>query len=282
MDIDSTIIALITLLEKTSAFLTNCSQPKIVEQMIMRYYRFMQLKALYPNEHLVPTLDIEIVWQTHLLRPEMYRGDCLRLFRRVIDHSLLIDNIEESAKEQAFAKTCELYKECFGEQYCPLLENQKENETISAYCHSVLNYIHYTIPAYPYWDATCFKFTSEILNNHKNPFSFVEQDIILDSYWFEFFCTEMYRVGSNIVRNRPRAQQIALHSAMKRWRKSYERFLYVADKYSTMNKYHCIHLTYAVRTQLSLKRLTFIDLHFTDRHCLAFSYARTSQICRRL
>jgi hypothetical protein len=36
------------------------------------------------------TVDIEIIWQTHLLRPEMYRNDCLRLFRRVIDHSLMI------------------------------------------------------------------------------------------------------------------------------------------------------------------------------------------------
>jgi hypothetical protein len=25
-----------------------------------------------PNILLIPTLDIEIIWQTHLLRPEMY------------------------------------------------------------------------------------------------------------------------------------------------------------------------------------------------------------------
>ncbi len=39
-----------------------------------------------PNTLLIPILDIEIVWQTHLLQPEMYRNDCLRLFRRIIDH----------------------------------------------------------------------------------------------------------------------------------------------------------------------------------------------------
>jgi hypothetical protein len=50
----------------------------------------MQLKAsLPPNILLVPTLDMEIVWQTHLLRPKMDQANCLHLFRRIIDHSLL-------------------------------------------------------------------------------------------------------------------------------------------------------------------------------------------------
>ena len=81
----------------------------------------MQLKASQPsNILLIPTLDIEIVWQTHLLRPKMYRNDCLRLFRRIIDHSLIIENeMEKFFKEQAFLDTCQLYQERFGEEYCP-------------------------------------------------------------------------------------------------------------------------------------------------------------------
>ena len=76
----------------------------------------MQLKASQPsNILLVPTLDIEIVWQTHLLRPEMYHADCLRLFRRVIDHSLLISDIQQFLMEQAFRDTCHLYEQKFGE-----------------------------------------------------------------------------------------------------------------------------------------------------------------------
>jgi hypothetical protein len=72
----------------------------------------MELKAFYPlNILLVPTLDIEIVWQTHLLRPEMYQSDCLRLFGRIIDHSLLLTNdTEQCLKEQAFLDTCQLYE----------------------------------------------------------------------------------------------------------------------------------------------------------------------------
>jgi hypothetical protein len=90
-------------LTKASRFQAKWQEPAILKQMIQRYYRFMQLKVLNPpNILLIPTLDIEIVWQTHLLRPEMYRNDCLRLFRRIIDHSLIMKNdIEEFLKEQS-------------------------------------------------------------------------------------------------------------------------------------------------------------------------------------
>ncbi|CAF4090598.1 unnamed protein product [Rotaria sordida] len=76
-----------------------------------------QLKASHPtNLLLVPTLDIEIVWQTHLFRPEIYQADCIRLFRRIIDHKLLANDIEDFLKEQAFQDTCQFYEQRFGEQ----------------------------------------------------------------------------------------------------------------------------------------------------------------------
>ncbi|CAF2505047.1 unnamed protein product [Rotaria sp. Silwood2] len=282
VNIDRTVIAMIAFLEKINGFVTNWRRSTVAEQMIMRYYRFMQLKASYPNERLVPTLDIEIVWQTHLLRPDMYRDDCLRLFRRVIDHSLLIDNIGESLKEQAFANTCRLNEERFGEQYYPLLVNKEENKAWSPYRHSLLSYIECPIPAYSYWDDTWFRFASELPNNYENPFSFVKANIILDSYWFELYRTDMYGVDLKIMAYDSQVQQIALRSAMKRLRKSYERFLYMVAKYLTMNGNNFIHPTYAAGIQILLKRLLLIDFHFTDRHCMTFSYARTIEICRRL
>jgi hypothetical protein len=45
----------------------------------------------------------------------MYRNDCLRLFRLVINQSLIVKNdIEKYPKEQAFVETCHLYEERFG------------------------------------------------------------------------------------------------------------------------------------------------------------------------
>jgi hypothetical protein len=282
VDIDRTVIALLALLEKSCGFVTNRCRPTIVKQMIMRYYRFMQLKASYPNERFIPTLDIEIVWQTHLLRPEMYRNDCLRLFRRIINHSLLLNDTEESLKEQAFTNTCRLYEERFGEQYCPSSVNDEENEARSTYRYSLLNYIDCPIPVYSYWDDTGFEFAPELSNNYENPFSFVEADIILDGYWFKLYCTDMYGVGLRIMAYDSQAQRIAPSAAMKRLRKTYERFLYMAAKYSTMNGYDFIHPTSAVRIQILLKILVLTDFHLIDRPCVACSYAGTIEICKRL
>ncbi|CAF4322313.1 unnamed protein product, partial [Rotaria sordida] len=96
VNIEDTARELIRLVEKVSKFQEQWQQSSILKQMIIRYYRFMQLKASHPiNLLLVPTLDIEIVWQTHLLRPEIYQGDCIRLFRRIIGHNLLANDIED-------------------------------------------------------------------------------------------------------------------------------------------------------------------------------------------
>ena len=131
VDINQSARQLISLLEKTISFREKYEQSAVLKQMIQRYYRFLQLKASQPeNTLLIPTLDIEIVWQTHLLRPEMYCKDCLRLFRRVIDHSLIMkDDIEKYFKRQAFLDTCQLYKQRFGEDYCSLPSLEKKDNT---------------------------------------------------------------------------------------------------------------------------------------------------------
>ncbi|CAF0885329.1 unnamed protein product [Rotaria sordida] len=102
VDIANNAHQLLRLLGKAIQFQEQWQQSTILKQMITRYYRFMQLKASHPpNLLLIPTLDIELVWQTHLLRPKMYKVDCLRLFGRVIDHSSLMTEVEQFFKEQA-------------------------------------------------------------------------------------------------------------------------------------------------------------------------------------
>ena len=132
VDIGKTAPELISLLEKVSGFQEKWHVPAVLKQMITRYYRFMQLKAFYyPNVLLIPTLDIEIVWQTHLLRPEIYRADCLRLFRHVVDHALLTKDIQQVFKEQAFLDTCHFYEERFHEKYCLLPSNEQCHNSAS-------------------------------------------------------------------------------------------------------------------------------------------------------
>lgn len=247
MDTNRTIIALISYLEKASEFVINYCRTTVIEQMILRYYRFLQLKVWYPNERLIATLDIEIIWQTHLIRPQMYRDDCLRLFHRIIDHSLIIDENEDNMKEQDFNRTCSLYEQHFDEQYCSLISPNEDKNTKWIGKQSVLYNIRCSIPAYSYWDKTRFKFSSNLPNNYQNPFSFVEIDITLDSYWFELYFSDVYEVGLTIMIIHAYSQENALNVALKQLNQSYKRFLYLAAKYSTINRCDCIHPTYAVR-----------------------------------
>jgi hypothetical protein len=250
VDIDRTAPELISLLEKASDFQVDWRQLAIVRQMITRYYRFMQLKASFPDDiFLVPTLDVEIVWQTHLLRPKMYRKDCLRLFRRVIEHSLLTDDIGQFLKEQAFLDTCQLYEERFGEQYCPLLIGKEKREETLRYHRSLIRSC--LTPTYSYWDQTHFQFASESPKDYENPFSFTEADVILDDNWLNLCKKFMHESVSKKNYNPPYKIDLGF-SPMQPLKKSYERFLYIATKYPPVDGSKFVHPTYAVSSQRSI------------------------------
>ncbi len=211
----------------------------------------MELKVSYPNLLLIPTLDIEIIWQTHLLRPNIYREDCLRLFRQVIDHSLLLNDIEQFLKEQAFIDTCKLYEERFYQQYCPLPTT--ENETPDPkYQHPIFGSFTCIIPVYSYWDKTYSIFSIEPTADYDaNPFSFTEADVILDGNWLHLCQNFMNEMLSKVPISdyyRDATDGIDLNSsAIKRLKKSYERFLYLSIKYQPTHGYAFVHPTYAVR-----------------------------------
>ncbi|CAF4835582.1 unnamed protein product [Rotaria sp. Silwood1] len=250
VDIDKTAHVLISLLEKASNFQKKWRKSVILRQMIRRYYRFMQLKVLYPKKFLIPTIDIEIVWQTHLLRPLIYQNDCLRLFHQIIDHSLLLNHTQQSFKEQAFLDTLHLYEKHFHEPYCSLPLYQNDKISSSKYLHPYIERFQHLILSYSYWDGTYFQFRSYLLNDYENPFSFTEADIILDANWINscksfmnHICLQMYMDFWSFNPLKP----IDLNSsAMKRLKKSYERFLYITAKYPPTQQYDLIHPTYAI------------------------------------
>jgi hypothetical protein len=259
-------------LEKASKFQQQWQNPAVFKQMIQRYYRFMQLKASNPsNILLIPTLDIEMIWQTHLLRPEMYRNDCLRLFRRIIDHSLIMKNeIEQFFKEQAFLDTCQLYADKFGEKYC-LKKEEKEVASKSSDDRTDI---------YSYWDKTHFEFSSNPPNDYENPFSFTEADFILDGKWFElckqFMSNAIEKVLTETDDFHGRFRIDLGRDALKRLNKSYERFLYMAAKYPIQDGNEFVPPTYAVN--ILLLREINCSLLVLDRHHLAFTYARTIKL----
>ena len=209
----------------------------------------MQLKASCPkNILLIPTLDIEMIWQTHLLRPKLYHDDCMRLFHQIIDHSLLTNDVEQFLKEQAFIYTCKLYEERYREQYCPL---PQAKEPKPRYEHHVFSRLRCLIPVYSYWDESYYEFSMNSKKNHDdNPFSFTEADVILDGNWLGLckqFMNEMLSNLPNQGYRRSPSDKIDLgSSALERLKKSYERFLYMSAKYPPTNGYTYVHPTYAV------------------------------------
>ena len=246
--------------EKVSAFGSKWCKKSIIRQMITRYYRFMQLKASFPdNILLIPTMDIEIIWQTHLLRPEKYRSDCLRLFHRIIDHSLFLDEIGYSLKNQAFLDTCQLYRERFGEQYCfiPAIKRIRNTlPTSDSYADDSLNY--------SYWDTTYFQFARKASSTYENPFSFTETDVISDSNWPRL-CKSFMKKSSLLI-GKPHflPNDISgVTSYLILLKKSYERFLYIAAKYPPKNRNALLCATYAVGSR-SAQKHSFSFYGFLD------------------
>ncbi|CAF5173386.1 unnamed protein product, partial [Rotaria sp. Silwood1] len=164
-----------------------------------------------------------------------YRADCLRLFRQVVDHSLLTTDIQQFLKEQAFIDTCRFYEERFGEKYCRLPSNKNHRKPIPDNVFDEEDLINDSQDVYSYWDKTFFEFSSNSPKQYENPFSFTEAEIILDSRWLDLCKTFMHdslqRVPIRGYYGRSRDYIDLGTGAMKRLKKSYERFLYMAAKY---------------------------------------------------
>lgn len=256
-------------LEKVSEFGSKWCKRRIVRRMITRYYRFMLLKASFPNNILlVPTLDIEIIWQTHLLRPEKYRSDCLRLFHRIIDHSLFLDEIGYSLKNQAFVDTCQLYHERFGEPYCFLPATKNKRELLIGHTYDQISRLNNDDSLnYSYWDKTYFNLAQKASSIHENPFSFTEMDVISDSNWLKLCKSFMKRSSLHIRKSHLRLSNDISNftsSNLMLLKKSYERFLYIAAKYPPQKRNELLCATYAVRSEIAVFR-AFLHILFLFR-----------------
>ncbi|KAG0042760.1 hypothetical protein BGZ83_012206 [Gryganskiella cystojenkinii] len=108
-------------------------QPQVLQRSLDRYKKFMFLareesrptvgngdvagvdKGSPVRIPLVPTLDIDLVWHTHMLSPGHYRQYQLVHFGRVLNHD---DSVKAtSIRNQDFERTRELYQEKYQEKY---------------------------------------------------------------------------------------------------------------------------------------------------------------------
>ncbi|KAK6454495.1 uncharacterized protein RJT20DRAFT_146576 [Scheffersomyces xylosifermentans] len=82
----------------------------------IRYSRFFKmLTVFYPNNMLVPTLDIDLIWHTHQLSLHNYFMDCMNSkVGYVVDHD---DKVETIKLDLSFETTSKLYRAKFKQDY---------------------------------------------------------------------------------------------------------------------------------------------------------------------
>ncbi|OGM45320.1 hypothetical protein ABOM_006402 [Aspergillus bombycis] len=85
-----------------------------LRRAIDRYEKFLQLFRDYPATTLVPTLDVDLVWHTHLSDPEQYRTSLNERAGRMVSHD---DKLGKSFLHTRFDNTHELFQIAFGQQY---------------------------------------------------------------------------------------------------------------------------------------------------------------------
>ncbi|KAG0342800.1 hypothetical protein BG000_001130 [Podila horticola] len=121
-------------------------QPQVLQRSMDRYRRFMLLvraedreggrkgaikkgrkskKDKYPGatagdeggrQALVPTLDIDLAWHTHMLSPPLYRQYQLAHYGRVLNHDDSVQSTSSMTK-QDFIRTAELWQDVYDERY---------------------------------------------------------------------------------------------------------------------------------------------------------------------
>jgi hypothetical protein len=120
---DDTVEKLVDAVQRQSAFVDKMEKqlwirsPAVegtLSRAIIRYGRFLKLFKLYPNNMLVPTLDIDLVWHTHQCSPTQYGLVTTEIAGRFIDHN---DKLGEATLNPAFENTKDLYRIRFAAEY---------------------------------------------------------------------------------------------------------------------------------------------------------------------
>jgi len=88
------------------------------DELVKKYRCFLKLCAMYPEESIVPSKEIDKVWHVHILDTAMYMADCDAIFGFVLHHFPYFGLRGEADLEMLHAKgaeTRELYLRHFGE-----------------------------------------------------------------------------------------------------------------------------------------------------------------------
>ena len=94
--------------------------PGELQLLDRRYRMFLRLCQKYPQMHLSPTGDIDEIWHLHMLHPQAYYDDCMRIFGCILDHNPgfgLASDAEWAQLKVQFCAVEDLWAEEYGEPY---------------------------------------------------------------------------------------------------------------------------------------------------------------------
>ncbi|WAR25640.1 GRDP2-like protein [Mya arenaria] len=63
---------------------------KYLENALNRYKQFLRLKRLEPNEFLTPSVDILLLWYTHMCNPIAYATDMMKICGKILDNNVKV------------------------------------------------------------------------------------------------------------------------------------------------------------------------------------------------
>ncbi|GJN69353.1 hypothetical protein PLIIFM63780_000457 [Purpureocillium lilacinum] len=95
-------------------WVNNQHSKEILDRLLKKYGRFLDVVADNPGRLVVPTLDVDLAWHTHMLSPKTYAAASIRKTGTLLDHP---DKIDEDKLSMAFAWTCKIYAEKYGQSY---------------------------------------------------------------------------------------------------------------------------------------------------------------------
>lgn len=107
--------------------------PSTMERLVRKYENFMTIMAQNPTRMAVPTLDVDLAWHTHQLRPSYYMQYTVKRCKQFIDHD---DKVAETKLNDSFAWTSKAYQRLTGQPYsectCWYCEAVRESHTSAA------------------------------------------------------------------------------------------------------------------------------------------------------
>jgi hypothetical protein len=214
-----------------------CLNAEGVKTAIWRYERFMRLQAKYTDQLLIPTVEIELIWQSHLVRPTAYLQDIYDVLGApLIEHRLIGTNVDKLLKEEALKQTAKLWKDEYGEEYTKLPTGQLHPKTPYFVDEDFDCRVEEVGVQNMYYNPGCGP-EGRVSEDWTNPFRLTVEDVLKDLEWYKYFTNSCF--GSNWAR--------VTYGFIARSAKAYERFLYLAAKCPLAIKDGgMIHPTYAI------------------------------------